>query len=82
MSDTQSPAPFTTMRDELDDLVTSWIQRGWSMDEAGTVLTGYAMHLIKASRQRTLEQVIASIRAAWPLMKVPPPRTPTPKQGA
>lgn len=62
---------FTAMRDELDALVATWIDRGWPMEEAATVLTGYAMHMIKAGRQRTLEQVIASIRAAWPLMKVP-----------
>jgi hypothetical protein len=68
------------MRDELDALVTRWIEGDASMDQAATVLTGYAMHLLKAGRQRTLEQVIASIRAAWPLMKVPA-TIPTRKKG-
>jgi hypothetical protein len=73
VSDATPTNPFTSMRDELDALVTSWLNRGWPMDEAATVLTGYAMHMIKAGRKRSLEQVIASIRAAWPLMKVPAP---------
>lgn len=81
MSDAEkSGSSFATMRDELDALVTRWIKGGGSMDQAATVLTGYALHLIKASRQRSLEQVIASIRAAWPLMKVPA-TIPTQKKG-
>lgn len=59
------------MRGELDALVNTWIDRGWSMECASATLTGYAMHLIKAGKWQTIDQVIASIRAAWPLMKVP-----------
>ena len=73
MSDATPTSPFSSMRDELDTLVASWIDRGWPAEEAATVLAGYAMHMIKAGRKRSLEQVIASIRAAWPLMKVPAP---------
>ena len=70
MSDGRFPADQTaTMRAELDALVNTWIDRGWSMEAATGTLLGYALHLAKAGKWQTLEQIIASIRAAWPLMQ-------------
>jgi hypothetical protein len=72
MSDGRYPADQSaTMRSELDALVNSWIDRGWSLECAAGTLMGYAMHMVKAGKWQTVDQVVASIRAAWPLMKVP-----------
>lgn len=71
MTDGRYPADqSTTMRNELDALVNTWIDRGWSMEYAASTLMGYALHMTKAGKWQTVDQMIASIRAAWPLMKV------------
>ena len=67
------PADQTaTMRAEIDALVEAWIDRGWSMEGASATLIGYGMHMLKAGKWKSLDEVITSIRAAWPLMKEKP----------
>jgi hypothetical protein len=61
----------TAMRAELDQLMLTWQERGWSLEaSAGTVL-GYGLHLMKEGRWQTVDELIHTIRSAWPLMRVP-----------
>ncbi len=71
MSERYPAEQSDTMRAELDALVNTWVDRGWSMEGASGTLMGYALHMLKAGKWQTIDQVIASVRAAWPLMKVP-----------
>jgi len=72
------PAEQTAaMRDEIDLMVNQWIDRGWSMEAATGTLLGYALHRAKAGAWQTLDQIVHSIRSAWPLMKIPTPPTPS-----
>jgi len=67
------PAEQTeAMRDELDQLVQTWVDRGWSMEAATGTILGYSMHMAKAGRWQTLDEIIHTMRSAWPLMRVPP----------
>lgn len=66
------PAEQTTaMRDELDQLVNAWIDRGWSMEATAGTLLGYSLHLAKAGGWQTVDEIVSTIRSAWPLMKIP-----------
>lgn len=60
------------MRAELDQLVNTWIDRGWSMEAATGSMLGYSLHVAKAGGWQTIDQIVTTIRSAWPLMKVPP----------
>jgi hypothetical protein len=64
------------MRDEVDRLVNMWIDRGLSMESASATLIGYGLHMLKAGGWQTLDQLVASMRAAWPLMKEAPGKNP------
>ena len=57
------------MRAQLDALVETWVDRGWSMESASATLIGYGLHLLAAGRWQTLDQLFASVRAAWPTMQ-------------
>lgn len=59
------------MRQELDALVNTWLDKEWSMESASATLIGYGLHMVKAGKWQSLDELIANIQLAWPLMKVP-----------
>lgn len=61
----------TAMRAELDQLMISWSERGWSTEAAAGTVIGFGLHLMKAGRWQTIDELISTIRSAWPLMRVP-----------
>lgn len=65
----------TAMRDELDRLTNSWQERGWSAEAAAGTVLGYGLHLMKAGRWQTVDELVHTIRSAWPLMRIPQPQS-------